>query len=129
MHVIAVAFPEAGAVGGEEFEGAEPFGGFPGVELGDDEAGGGTVFEREREAVVSEGDECVFGEELGEGEVGGPGAIEAVGEDVGAIGFDAAGEFDEVAGGDAFPKIIEAGPAGDAVEIGLDLNAGEGGEL
>jgi len=127
--VIAIAFAEAGAAGGEEFEGTEPLGGFPGVELGEDKAGGGSVFEGKGFAVMSEGDESFLREEVSEEEVGGPGAIEAVGEDVGAIEFDAGGEIDEVAGGDAFPEVREAEPANDAVEPGVDFDAGEGGEL
>ena len=77
VHMISVAFPEAGAVFGKEFESAEPFGALPGVELGDDQAGGGTVFDREGLAIVMGGNEGVGGEEVGEGEVGRPAEVVA----------------------------------------------------
>jgi len=43
VHVVAVLFPEAGGVFIHEFDAADPFGAFPEVEFGDDEAGGETV--------------------------------------------------------------------------------------
>lgn len=46
-----------------------------------------------------------------------------------AFGLHAAGEFDEMARGDAFPEVIEARPARDAVEIRMNFDAGKGEEL
>ena len=129
MHMIAVAFPETGTVFSEEFEAAEPFGALPGVELGDDEAGGSAVFDAERLAVVVGSDEGVGSEEIGEGEVRRPAEIVAEGADEFCLGFGATGEFEKSCDRDAGPSVIEAGPAGDAVEIGEDFRSGESQEF
>ena len=38
-HMIAVAFPEPGAIQGEKFQAGHPLGALPGVEQGDDQPG------------------------------------------------------------------------------------------
>ena len=43
VHVVAVGLPEAGGVGVHEADAADPFGGFPEVEVGDDHADGAAV--------------------------------------------------------------------------------------
>ena len=95
VHVVAVALPEAGAVFGEEFEAAEPFGALPGVELGDDQAGGCAVFDGERLAIVMRGDEGVGSEEICEWEVGGPAVVIAEGANEFCLRFGATGEFEK----------------------------------
>ena len=127
--MIAVAFPEAGFVVLDQFDAADPFGGFPGVEMGDDEAGWGAVFGGEGLAVVVGGDEGIGGEEGVDGEVGGPAEVVGVNEGEEGVGGGTAGEVEEGAGGDTLPEVAEAGPAGDAVEVGKDLNLGELGEV
>ena len=47
----------------------QPLGAFPGVEAGHDEARGATVFAGNGFAIMQEGDERVFGEEIGERQV------------------------------------------------------------
>ncbi len=63
------------------------------------------------------------------GEVGGPAVIVAVGEDEAGARLESAGQLDERAGGDAFPEVAEAAPAGDAVEVREDFDTGELVEL
>lgn len=125
VHMITVAFPKAGAVFGQKFEATEPFGALPGVELGDDQPGGGTVFDREGLAIVMRGNEGVGGEEVSEGEVCGPAVIVAESADEFCFGFGAICEFEKSRDGDAGPGVIKTGPAGDTVEVGKDFRAGE----
>ena len=122
--MISVALPEAGFVVFDQFDAADPFGGFPGVELGDDEAGGGAVFGGEGLAVVVGGDEGIGGEKGVEGEVGGPAEVVGVDESEMGVGVGTAGELEAGAGGDTLPEVAEAGPAGNAVEVGKHLNLG-----
>ncbi len=128
VHVVAVLFPEAGGVVGEEFDAADPFGGLPEVELGDDEADGEAVVWGEGLVVVFEGEEAVGVEEFVEGEVGGE-ALLAVDEDEFGGGVKGAGEVEEGAGGGAGEDVVEAGPAGDAVDVAVDIDPGECAEL
>ena len=63
--MVAVAFPEAGAVGGEKCESAKPLGGFAGVDAGE----GGELGRRKGGFLV---DEVVVGEGAGGVDEGGP---------------------------------------------------------
>jgi len=114
--MIAVVFPEAGAVRREELELRQPLGAFPGVEAGHDEARGATVFEGNGFAIMQEGDERVFGEEVGERQVCRETPVVTMGKNVLSLGLQASGAGDEFSGRDALPDIAEAAPAGDAVE-------------
>ena len=127
--MIAVAFPETGTVFREKFEAAEPLGALPGIELGDDQTGGCAVFDGERLTIVMSGNEGVGSEEIGERKVGSPAVIVAEGADEFCFGFGATGEFEKCGDGDACPGVIQAGPAGDAVEVGEDLSARESHEF
>ncbi len=65
VEVVAVLLPEAGLVVVEEFEAADPFHAFPGVEVRDDQAHGVAVIGGERFAVVFQREERGGAEEIG----------------------------------------------------------------
>ena len=127
VEVVAVLLPETGLVVVHEFEAADPFDAFPGVQMGHDEAQRVAVIGGERFAIVFEGEECGGAEEVGERDVGGI-AVFGFDHDVGGAGADA-DPLEEVGKKDAFPADVEAAPAGDAVHVGGDLGHGEAREF
>ena len=112
---VAARFPEAEAVLGAEFDGADELRAFPGVELWDDDARGAAVLAGERFAVVVRGDEDVVVHAIVEPHVRGV-AVVAREEDVLRFGLwvHELGEREE---GDAGPADVEFAPRRDAVKI------------
>ena len=122
MVVVAVPFPKALAVMGHKFEGVDPFGAFPGVEFGYNEAQGPAMFGGKWFTIAAVGKDDVFAEQIDQGEVGG---VTAVGmyHDVLGLALDA-DVFDEFGDGDACPGVVELAPAGDTVEVGGEFCLG-----
>jgi len=123
VEVVAVLLPETGLVVVHEFEAADPFDAFPGVEMRHDEAQWVAVIGGEGFAVVFQREESRGTEEVGERDVGGI-AVFGFDHDVRGSGADA-DPLQEVGKKDAFPADVEAAPAGDAVHVGGDLGHGE----
>jgi hypothetical protein len=91
----------------------------------DEQAGGTAVHRFERLAVVLVRDPRLTIGDVGEGEVG---RIAAVAERQGEVGR-SVDICEQDVDGDAPPRGVELGPLGDAVDVGIDLFAGEGEEL
>ena len=75
VHVVAVGFPEAGGVGVHEADSADPFGGFPEVEVGDDHADGAAVSGFEWSVVEGVGEEAFAVDDVVGRQVGGVAAV------------------------------------------------------
>ena len=112
---IAAHFPEAEFVLGGEFDLADEFRAFPGVELRNDDAGRAAVFAGERFAFVSRGDEDVVVHDVVEPDVRGV-AVVAGEEDVFHFRL-RSDQFGKREKCNAGPLDIELAPGGDAVEI------------
>src|ERR1700730_134080 len=63
-HVVAVGFPETGPVFLRQFNAGHPFGTLPGIDSRHDEAGGASMFGRNRLAVVEECHKRVIRQEV-----------------------------------------------------------------
>ena len=87
------------------------------------------MFDGERLPLVVGGDQGVLGEKNVKRDIGRPAVIVAVGNGETGPWLECAGVFEERARGDAFPKIVEAGPARDAMEVAEDLHPRKGQEL
>ena len=122
VHVVAVGFPEAWGVGVHESDSADPLGGFPEVEVGDDHANGAAVGGFQRGAVVCVSDHAFAVDHIGGGQVGGVAAVAVSHEKVGRIGY--AGVGQEIVDGDAAPVSVELAPFGDAVDVGVNVGLG-----
>jgi hypothetical protein len=88
VEVVAVLLPKTGLVMVHEFEAADPFDAFPGVEMRDDQAQWVAVIGGEGFAVVFEGEKGGGTEEVGKRDVGGV-AVFGFDHDVGSAGADA----------------------------------------
>src|SRR5689334_5061781 len=69
MIVVAARFPEAGTVGGDELDAADPFGAFPEIEPRHDRAHRTAMLARQRTALPGMGEQHVLSVELGQREV------------------------------------------------------------
>ena len=122
--MIAVAFPEAEAIFAEKQEAADPLDGFPGIKMRDDEAKRATMLGAERFAVVGVREKNIGASEVGERDVGG---VALFGEDEGVLGgrrgLDEPKDLGEE---DTSPAIVEAAPAGDAMEVRGDFGLRQG---
>ena len=65
QHVVAVLFPEAGAIGAEDLDAGDPLGAFPQVEMRHDEADRPAMLPRQRLAFPMGGKQRVFACEIG----------------------------------------------------------------
>ena len=122
VHVVAVLFPEAGGVGGAEFDSSEPFGAFPEVESGDEAAEGVAVVGGEGFAFPMVGEDAVLAGEFIEWNVDGEAGF-AVAHDEAGVGF-GLGAVEEGFGGDAGEGVVETGPVGDAVHVADNVDGG-----
>lgn len=119
VSVVAVALPETEAVVIQEHEAADPLDAFPGVEMRNDKAQRAAVFACKRLAVMVEGKEYVGVQQIFERHVGG---VAFLGKDEREVSLRLwVDEFHDVGEEDAFPAIIEAAPARDAMKIGSDF--------
>src|SRR5688572_11784161 len=75
VHVVAERFPEARLVRWHVAQLAHPFGAFPEIEVGHEEARRSAVFRRERRALIYEGDHALSLREIGDGHVRGVAAV------------------------------------------------------
>ena len=120
-------FPKAGPVLFHEFDAAYPLGTLPRIEPRHDEADGIAVVGCQILPVVLQAEEAVVAEEVIDGEVGR--------ETVFAMGHHKLGfrrdcnEFEDFAGRDAFPEVVQLAPACHAVHIGENFDAGQGRKL
>src|SRR5947209_572152 len=119
--MVAALFPEASLVLFEEAHALDPLGGFPGVELRDDQADGAAVFGRNRLAVVRPGEERIFGEKIFDGEIGRPTVIVAERDDELRLRLDA-NNARKLARRDSAPDVIQTRPARHAMKVRIDLD-------
>src|SRR5271169_944386 len=114
--VIAVAFPEAEAVVVEQHETSDPLDAFPCVELRDDEAQRAAVLASKRLAVMLEGEENIWLQQIFERHVGRVTLLGKNGSKMRAgLWLD---QLHHIREQHTFPVIVEAAPARNAMEVG-----------
>jgi len=123
VHVVAVLFPEAGSIAVAQFDGADPLGGLPEIQSGNDESGRIAVVRRERLSVVFDGEEAILVQEFFNREIGGE-ALLAVDKDEPGVGF-GPGEIEDASRAGTAEYIIQPRPAGDAVDVAVHINPGK----
>src|SRR6185312_12761637 len=113
--VVTARFPEAGTVGGDELDAADPFGAFPEIEPRHDRAHRTAMLARQRTTLPGMGEQHVVGIEFGQREVGRVVVIAV--EDNEARGSHGPDRREDMPRADALPHIVEARPSGDAVNV------------
>src|SRR6266404_9070689 len=79
------------------------------------------MFRRYRRAIVQKSEERIFLEKVFDRNIRRPPIVVCQSQDKLCFWFDR-GEFGDLAGGNTSPDIVEPGPTGDAMKVGIDLH-------
>jgi hypothetical protein len=120
VHVVAVAFPETGAVGVDHLQRAHPLGALPEVEVGDDDAHGAAMDRLDLLTLERVGDDRLVGGDVGQRQVGGV-AVLGVFDHVRRTPLHTCA-LEQVAHAHTRPRGVELAPLRHAVDV-----EGEGG--
>src|SRR5579883_136163 len=115
MVVVSPLFPEARAVGGDEFDAPDPFGALPEIELRHDRAHRPAMLAGERLPLPGMRQQYIVIGEIGERQVGRVIVI-AVEDEEARLGL-GAHDREEVTRAHPLPFIVEARPGGDAMDV------------
>src|SRR6516164_11372321 len=114
--MVAADLPVARHIGAEKFDGLQPFGAFPEIEMRHHEPYRAAMFRRQRRARPAMREQGVISRKIFQCEIGGVAVVGMQHDKAGVLVRPARAE--EIAGGKSLPLVVVARPGGDAVDIG-----------